>query len=1139
MEPWRSGARSDDAPEEKPESVPRDAGGGTYAGDGPVVRQIVEIFRDLMGHVTEISNQRIEAYRGELLEEYPARRERLWEEDGLDFPTCLPEDEDQERVLFAEVESTCRAFAVNHPLTQQVVSQIALYKKAQNQHPTLATPHDKQRAGRVSMGSATRQQQQQQQQLSASGGAGKRSRADLELTSPEIVLRGSTLGTASVSRITLFSPNPKGTPGFHSLCRRFEEFGRKDRAIFSRPLPAAPQTGGGQPVRNRNNIDSEQTPIRVNPRVPLDTPAAVPKTDTNPLPPLPEKKPTIQRPPSILPFGQSPCVPRSGFVMRVVESFERGGTPVPRAETNQIPWKGGSAWRQQQQQPNRSISRPGSAWRTPLRQQTGTATIVHQPAEEEEQQPPQQDPTQPEAEPVSPAVPVQGQEDGDVFQDQPNSQPSTANACMPLLSGTPVPMKRPTVCSPPTARMEEVWQKQPDADVVLDTTDDDIPATAAAAEGEAFVPSKRETIEVTLSASSARLSTDTFGPSANAAPPPAEEEEEEEEATVVTVSQEESVRQVPVVPLLPLGKLPPRRPSESPSQNLQRRPVSFDAAATATQRLVDLGLAPAPVRADKATLILGQPREKASDIDWDRGQVIPVKFRGEEMAFAAMAHDGGSQLPSTTAETSYDDGDVPRGSLATGDTMSQTRKTERLSSVACPEEEGEHDGAATIPAGSQAASSPRSGETEEVYTTQESAVPAEPAPETPVRKSNASLAGREEEDHSDGSNGSDLLVTSARQPSSDRAFGSACENGAPHECIKRLTPRAEVSSSEGRRHRVLKPLGPKDADSQADLSDEEGKSMGWPGRPSKKYASWAKDTSTWHEMVREQLSIDPLSIFGCGVRPVVFEEIFQTPDFQRAARDPAYHDLQARHRVHEVISQEARNKKARKWYQDQKLWGFRDHEGVTHEQVARFRKRIGRLRDVASLVWDTAWTTCDHTCNHDSSLRQPWFQKTGDIMSPCPGSCGESPGGRLTLSRHRFMSPLPMSRARELPGVQEEDEGDENAAEVVQAPEGYFRGIFFTTGPGAGSPPPLAEPSSSQRSMIPSRAPLARSISTNIPSPFTGPASTPRRGGPPLAKSAGLPRRVFRPVPTRNEEPAPVPVGSSSVSLFATKLKGK
>lgn len=33
----------------------------------------------------------------------------------------------------------------------------------------------------------------------------------------------------------------------------------------------------------------------------------------------------------------------------------------------------------------------------------------------------------------------------------------------------------------------------------------------------------------------------------------------------------------------------------------------------------------------------------------------------------------------------------------------------------------------------------------------------------------------------------------------------------------------------------------------------------------------AKNTKDWFRMVREQLDIDPLSIFGCGVKPVLFE----------------------------------------------------------------------------------------------------------------------------------------------------------------------------------------------------------------------------------------------------------------------------
>lgn len=36
-------------------------------------------------------------------------------------------------------------------------------------------------------------------------------------------------------------------------------------------------------------------------------------------------------------------------------------------------------------------------------------------------------------------------------------------------------------------------------------------------------------------------------------------------------------------------------------------------------------------------------------------------------------------------------------------------------------------------------------------------------------------------------------------------------------------------------------------------------------------ASWARTTEMWHQKVKEQSTIDPITIFGCGVRPVEFK----------------------------------------------------------------------------------------------------------------------------------------------------------------------------------------------------------------------------------------------------------------------------
>lgn len=398
----------------------------------------------------------------------------------------------------------------------------------------------------------------------------------------------------------------------------------------------------------------------------------------------------------------------------------------------------------------------------------------------------------------------------------------------------------------------------------------------------------------------------------------------------------------------------------------------------------------------------------------------------------------------------------------------------------------------------------------------------------------------------------------------------------PMEETKRMTPR--LHGGERRMHRTLKKIPPKDMEDQADLSGEEDNPrVKVTGR---KEASWAKNTKDWYRVVKQQLDIDPLSIFGCGVKPVLFEDIFQTPDFRRAAKDIMERNDPLRQRAPDLLCHEARHKQAKKWYQDEKLCGFREHEGVSKEDVAKFRRRVGRLKDISSLVWDSTWTICDHSCDHDSSLRQPWFRKlTGDSSPLCSsGRLNRVPSHHASGAR-RFMSPLPLSRA-DLPGVEEENEECLHETVPCGTPEGYTRGIFCTTGPTANTlhvkpdvsaacAPPLVPAVSSASRIGGGRPPhfkvQAQSHTAGATSTATAPASAhtvgrdpthvsiigrPIRGaGPPANSAASMYREggMFRTnlppgctVPSKNpkETLSTLPSKNPSLSLFS-KFRGK
>jgi hypothetical protein len=55
-------------------------------------------------------------------------------------------------------------------------------------------------------------------------------------------------------------------------------------------------------------------------------------------------------------------------------------------------------------------------------------------------------------------------------------------------------------------------------------------------------------------------------------------------------------------------------------------------------------------------------------------------------------------------------------------------------------------------------------------------------------------------------------------------------------------------------------------------------------------------------------------------------DIFQTPDFYRAAKDIEKNERLCQ-RAPDLLCQEGRYKQARKWYQDEQLCGFRKTDG--------------------------------------------------------------------------------------------------------------------------------------------------------------------------------------------------------------------
>lgn len=238
------------------------------------------------------------------------------------------------------------------------------------------------------------------------------------------------------------------------------------------------------------------------------------------------------------------------------------------------------------------------------------------------------------------------------------------------------------------------------------------------------------------------------------------------------------------------------------------------------------------------------------------------------------------------------------------------------------------------------------------------------------------------------------------------------------------TPKATAKVQ--RMHRRLKPLPPKNWNDQADLSDEEGIPPDG-RRRGLKAASWAKDATTWHALVRQQQDINPRTIFGCGSREADFRDLFQTPDFKRA-------EVELKHRrvpngQADLTSYDARKDRCRKWNADKRHCGFGPHDGVPLTAVRQFLTKVGQVRDVSHLVWDD-WSICSGDCQHDSVVRQPWYQKV------------ETSPSKEASTIRRCGSPLPSARC--LDGLELPLEEEENTAQRRQ-PDSLYRGIFCTT----------------------------------------------------------------------------------------------
>eukprot|EP01069_Polyplicarium_translucidae_P002844 Polyplicarium_translucidae@DN2149_c0_g1_i3.p1 len=291
-------------------------------------------------------------------------------------------------------------------------------------------------------------------------------------------------------------------------------------------------------------------------------------------------------------------------------------------------------------------------------------------------------------------------------------------------------------------------------------------------------------------------------------------------------------------------------------------------------------------------------------------------------------------------------------------------------------------------------------------------------------------------------------LTTAASPACSAALGAAAAAVPP-----RSTPQVRVK----RMHRKLRPVGPKDLYESIAISDEEEE--GLEGAPRMKTAVWARSSREWREEVDRQRSVDPLTIFGCGSRPAKFDDIFQTPDFRRAAQI-------APKRCEEFMSEEGRKRLVRRWETDREQCGFAPHEGVSLEQVRRFKSRVNRHVDVSAVVWEPAWSACATSCDHDSAVRQKVASESPPTATPFFRSPASS------------MACIDMYTASQRRGGKENDDGGDDLPApqgasfvtpkrevqppvVMQMPVGLFRSIWSTA------------PECVQRGATPLRTPTA------------------------------------------------------------------